>query len=109
MKKTIKKIMFTIGFIPAFVVGLFCLMILYYDVRLMTLPLFITLLLMIIIPICFYYDCYKIMAFVGVIILSLIHFIFASLENQMMPSSIAISGIFLCFFYSIYYYILKIW
>lgn len=109
MKETIKKIMFIIGFIPAFVVGLFCLMILYYDARLITLPIVITLFLMIGIPICFYYDHYKVLAFVGVFVLSLIHFTFARLDNQIMPSSTAICGIFLFFFYSIYFYILKFW
>ena len=107
MKENNKKLVYIIGFIPAFIFTFLTIVVVMYRALSIGYMFPIMAVLNFLIPYCLSKDKYKIIGFILTGVISLIYFIFASLPEQMTPNSTALWGIFHLVFYSLYYYFLK--
>lgn len=107
MKETIKKLTLVFGFIPAFIMGLIC--IIFFTNKFYYLPLIFITIIFIHIPLCLQHAKMKKIGFILLILLSLVYFGYALIPSQSTPNTTAFLGIFFLIYFLIYYYILKIW
>lgn len=107
MKETIKKLTLVFGFIPAFIMGLIC--IIFFTNGFYYLPMIFITAIFTLIPLCLQHEKTKKFGFVLIVLLSFIFFGYASIPSQAIPNTTAFLGIFFLIYYLIYYYILKVW
>lgn len=110
MKDTMKKCVYVIGFVPFVIYAMIVFVFLInHALRWLGWIFPIITILNFVIPYCLSKQQYQKIGFVFTVLISIIHFYFATLPQQTNPNTTAFFGVFFPCFYSLYDYLLKKW